>query len=390
MNKILPAERLSKIPPYLFARIDLIKQEEIKKGRKLISLAIGDPDLPTPDFIIERLISAARKPENHQYPSYWGMMELRNAVARWYDRRFGVSLNGGSEVLGLIGSKEGIAHLPLALVNPGEAVLCPDPGYPVYGAATYMAGGVPLFFPLKKENGFLPRFEDLDSLVKKGPKARVLFLNYPNNPTAACASVEFFEEIAQWAKKNEIVVCHDNAYSEIYFDGKKQPSFLEAPTAREVGVEFHSISKTYNMTGWRVGWACGNQDVIAALAQVKTNIDSGAFNACQEASIEALENGDSFCEELRKIYQERRNVLVPALRAIGLQCENPEATFYVWTELPKGRKSMDFVLELIRDKGIVATPGNGFGECGEGFVRFTLCSDIETLKRVAQALKTSI
>jgi LL-diaminopimelate aminotransferase len=384
------SQRLHKIPPYLFAKIDQVKQEEQKKGRKLIALGIGDPDLPTPDFIIARLIAAAKKPANHQYPSYWGMLEFRKAVTSWYKKRFEVSLNAETEALALIGSKEGIAHIPLAFVNPGEAVLVPDPGYPVYSASTYFAGGIPLPFKLLEKNNYLPDFMELEKLLKTGPKARMIFLNYPNNPTSASASLEFFKEMVVFAKKHELIVCHDNAYSEIFFDGKKQPSFLEVPGAMEVGCEFHSLSKTFNMTGWRVGFVVGNSKIIAGLAQIKTNIDSGAFNACQEAGIEALNHYEPFCTELRKIYQERRDLLIPALQDSGLKCRLPDATFYAWARLPEGFKSEAYVMDLIKTKGIVSTPGNGFGEQGEGYVRFTLCSDISVLKQVAQALKPSV
>jgi len=383
-------DRLKKLPPYLFAKIDKIKQEEMAKGRKLIALGIGDPDLPTPKFVIDKLYAAAQKPENHQYPSYWGMQEFRAAVARWYERRFNVILNPKNEVLTLIGSKEGIAHIPLAFVNPGEAVLVPDPGYPVYSAATHFAGGIPKFFSLRAENHFLPDFNELEALVKSGPKVKMMFLNYPNNPTSASASLEFFVEVVKFAKKHQIIVCHDNAYSELYYDGKKPPSFLEASGARDVGVEFHTLSKTMNMTGWRVGFVVGNQKIIDGLAQVKTNIDSGAFNAVQEAAIEALDHGESYCNEFRSIYQKRRDILIPALQAIGLKCEKPDATFYAWARLPQGRKSEEFILDLIRTKGIVGTPGNGFGEAGEGYVRFTFCSDISVLKQVAEALKEKV
>jgi len=382
--------RLKQLPPYLFARIDQIKQEEIKKGRKLIALGIGDPDLPTPEFIIKRLELAARNPENHQYPSYWGMREFRQASARFLEKRFGVHVNADTEVLALIGSKEGIAHIPLAFVNPGEAALVPDPGYPVYNSATLFADGIPLPFRLREENGFLPDFADLERLVKTGPKTKLLFLNYPNNPTGAVATREFFSEVVRFAKKHEIIVCHDNAYSELFFDGKAQPSFLELPGAKDVGVEFHSLSKTFNMTGWRVGFVAGNSRVIEGLAKVKTNIDSGIFNACQEAGIEALDRYEPFCTELRAVYQKRRDILVPALRRAGLSCHTPEATFYVWCKLAAGLKSEDFVLSLIRKQGIVSTPGTGFGLGGEGFVRFTLCSDASVLKQVAEILSTSI
>jgi LL-diaminopimelate aminotransferase len=381
------ADRLKHLPPYLFARIDKIKQEELKKGRKLIALGIGDPDLPTPQFVIDRLVAAAKRPSNHQYPSYWGMMEFRRAVARWYDSRFGVKLDAEREVMALIGSKEGIAHFPLAFVNPGEATLVPDPGYPVYSAATLFAGGVPLRFRLREKDGFLPDFAELERLVKSGPRARLLFLNYPNNPTSASATLGFFEQVVAFARKHDVIVCHDNAYSEIYFDGKKQLSFLQVAGAKEVGCEFHSLSKTFNMTGWRVGFLVGNERVVDGLAQVKTNVDSGVFNAVQEAGIAALDEGAGFCEELRSIYQRRRDVLIPALKRIGLDCRSPDATFYAWAKLPAGVSSEEWVLRLIREKGIVSTPGNGFGEGGEGYVRFTLCSDEAVLREVAAALE---
>ena len=383
-------QRLAQLPPYLFARIDQIKQEELRKGRKLIALGIGDPDLPTPEFIIHRLEKAARNPENHQYPSYWGMVEFRRAAARFMERRFGVSCDAEHEVLALIGSKEGIAHIPLAFVNPGEATLVPDPGYPVYHSATLFADGVPLHFQLREENQFLPDFAQLESLVKKGPRTRLLFLNYPNNPTGATASLDFFKEVVAFAKRHELLVCHDNAYSELFFDNERQPSFLEVPGAKDVGIEFHSLSKTFNMTGWRVGFAVGNPKMVAALARVKTNIDSGIFNACQEAGIEALDHYEPFCTELRAIYQKRRDILVPAIRDSGLKCATPKSTFYVWARLPAGMKSEDYVMDLIRAKGVVSTPGTGFGAAGEGFVRFTLCSDAEVLKQVAKILRGSI
>ncbi len=387
-------DRLKQLPPYLYARIDRIKQEEIKKGRKLIALGIGDPDLPTPNFIIEKLAEASKHPSNHQYPPYEGILEFRRAVARWYLKRFGVTLDPEKEVLALIGSKEGIAHIPLAFVNPGEATLVPDPGYPVYGTATSFAGGIPLYFQLRESNHYLPDFSELEAQVDKShrqnQRVRLLFLNYPNNPTAATASLEFFKKVVAFAHKHGIIVCHDNAYSELFFDGKKQPSFLEVPGAKEVGCEFHSLSKTFNMTGWRIGFAVGNAQVLEGLRQVKTNIDSGVFNACQEAGIAALDHSEPFCSELRLIYQKRRDILVPALLEAGLSCEKPEATFYVWAKLPQGVKSEDYVLDLIQKKGIVATPGNGFGPAGEGYVRFTLCSDASLLKQVAQVLKSPV
>lgn len=381
------ADNLKKLPPYIFAQIDRIKQEEIAKGRKLTALGIGDPDLPTPQFIIEALIEGAKKAANHQYPSYWGMIEFRRAAARFMKKRFGVEVKPENEVLTLIGSKEGIAHIPFAFVNRGEGVLVPDPGYPVYSAATHLVGGIPLPFALREENDFLPDFEELERLVKGGPRVRLMFLNYPNNPTSASASIEFFREVVAFAKKHQIIVCHDNAYSEIFFDGKRQPSFLEVPGAMDVGCEFHSLSKTFNMTGWRVGFVAGNARIIDGLAQVKTNIDSGAFNAVQEAGIAALDHSEPFCTELRAIYQRRRNILIPALREAGLRVRSPEATFYAWCGLPEGDDAMDYVMRLIREKGIVGTPGTGFGAAGEGYVRFTMCSDEAVLRKVAASLR---
>ena len=384
------SDRITNLPPYLFAKLDKIKQEEIRKGRKLISLGMGDPDQPTPEFIIESMKKALENPKNHSYPSYPGKIEFRKTVAKWYQNRFGVGLNAESEVLTLIGSKEGIAHLPLAFLNPGEATLVPDPAYPVYDSGTLFAGGVPLHFSLRKENSFLPDFSELERLVKIGPRVRILFLNYPNNPTGATATIEVFKETVKFAKKHDLIVCHDNAYSEIYFDQKKQPSFLEVPGAKEIGCEFHSLSKTFNMTGWRVGFVVGHPRIIEGLGQVKTRIDSGVFNAVQEAGITALENSEPFCTKMRSLYQERRDVLVPALRKLNLKCQNPEASFYVWAELPEKTKSEEFCLNMIYNHGVICTPGVGFGDQGEGFVRFTLCSDVSVLKQVAEILKASI
>ncbi len=383
--RIRLSDRAKKVPPYLFARIDEIKQQEIKKGRTLISLGIGDPDLPTPDFIIEKLYRAAKNPLNHQYPSYAGLHSFRVAIANWYQKRFQVQLNPENEVLVLIGSKDGIAHIPLAFVNPGDHVLVPDPGYPVYSVATAFAGGIPQVFKLKAAQNFLPDWDDLKKKVRK--KTKLLFLNYPNNPTSATATREFFKQVVSFAHHHGILVCHDNAYSEIYFDGLAPPSFLEVPGAKEIGCEFHSLSKTFNMTGWRVGFVVGNAEILKALSLIKTNMDSGVFNACQEAGIAALEGYEPFGSELRTIYQKRRDILVPALNRVGLTCKKPEATFYVWAKLPKGVKSQDFVLNLIQKQGIVATPGKGFGQAGEGFVRFTLCLDELKLKQVAEILK---
>jgi len=383
--RIRKANRIDQIPPYLFAEIDRKKQELRRKGVDLIDLGIGDPDLPTPKLIIERLKVAAENPRNHRYPSYEGMIEFRTAVAQWYGRRFGVKLDPASEVLSLIGSKEGIAHIPLAFVNPGDYVLVPSPGYPVYRVSTLFAGGTPYFLPLRKEKGFLP---DLSKIPPDAAeKAKLLFINYPNNPTSAIAEKTFFEEVVAFAHRYETIVCHDAAYSEIAFDGYQPPSFMEVNGAKEVGVEFHSLSKTFNMTGWRIGFAVGNAEIISGLGRVKTNIDSGLFQAIQEAGMEALNHFDTPFPEIIQIYERRRDILVNGLRDIGLEVDLPKATFYLWFQVPTPYTSAQFATLLMEQGGIVATPGNGFGEDGEGFMRMALTVDDERLKEAIERLK---
>ena len=383
--RIEKAKRIVELPPYLFAAIDKKKGEMRKKGMDLIDFGIGDPDLPTPRPIIERLKKAAENPVHHRYPSYEGMIEFRKSVSRWFERRFGVPLDPETEVLSLIGSKEGIAHVPLAFVDPGDYVLVPSPGYPVYRVATLFAGGTPYFLPLKKENKFLP---DLSQVPKNvAEKAKLLFINYPNNPTSAIAERSFYEEIVAFANRHQIIVCHDAAYSEMAFDGFRPPSFLEVDGAKEVGIEFHSLSKTFNMTGWRIGFAVGNAEIVAGLGKVKTNIDSGLFQAIQEAGIEALTHFDTPLPEIIQIYERRRDVMVKGLREIGLQVEWPKATFYLWIEVPRGFTSSQFATLLIEQAGIVATPGNGFGDAGEGYIRMALTVDEARLKEAIERLK---
>ena len=370
MSKARSAHRIRRLPPYLFAELDQVKQNALDKGVDIINLGVGDPDLPTPRPIIERLHETSKDPKNHQYPSYEGMISFRSAVADWYVRRFAVELDPRKEVLTLIGSKEGIGHFPLAFINPGDVALIPDPGYPVYHIGTLFAGGKSYFMPLKKAHGFLPR---LDRIPKKTlNKAKVLFLNYPNNPTSATSPRSFFEEVIWFARRNKLIVCHDAAYSEIYFNGQRPLSFLEVPGAKDVGIEFHSLSKTYNMTGWRIGFAVGNPDAIAALGQVKSNLDSGVFQAIQEAGITALNLDDSVVDETRKIYQERADVLVKGLLGTGLPVDPPKATFYVWVGVPQGISSARFSALLLDQAGIVTIPGHGFGKAGEGYIRMAL------------------
>lgn len=378
------AERVRRLPPYLFAEIDRLKADLISRGVDVINLGVGDPDLPTPPHIIEKLAQTARDPANHQYPSYSGMNDFRVSVARWYGKRFGVDLDPMAETLTLIGSKEGLAHLPLAVINPGDLALVPSPAYPVYQIATMFAGGESFFMPLVKENGFLPDLEAIP--VETARRARIMFLNYPNNPTGATADRDFYERVVRFAGKYDIIVCHDAAYSEMAFGGYRPMSFLEVPGAKEVGVEFHSLSKTYNMTGWRLGFAVGNRDVLAALGQIKSNIDSGAFNAVQWAGIAALEGDQAPVESMCRTYEQRRDVLIEGLNRAGLHPAIPKATFYVWCPTPAGYTSKDFTALLLREAGIVTTPGSGFGDPGEGYVRMALTVSAERIREAVERI----
>ncbi|MGH7208428.1 MAG: LL-diaminopimelate aminotransferase [Nitrospiraceae bacterium] len=382
---IQPARRIKSMPPYLFAAIDEVKQKALTRGMDIINLGIGDPDLPTPAPIVERLKQAAADPKNHQYPSYEGLLSFRRAVAAWYKRRFGVVLDPPSEVLTLIGSKEGIGHVPLAFVNPGDVVLVPSPGYPVYPVATGIAGGVVHLMPLTKKNAFLPDLGAIPKAVAK--KAKLMFLNSPNNPTSVVMSRDYFKRVVAFAHQHRIIVCHDAAYSEIYYDGRRPASFLEVDGARDVGIEFHSLSKTFNMTGWRIGFAVGNRHVLTALGKVKSNLDSGVFQAVQEAGIAALELDDAVTDALRRIYQERRDVLVPGLKKLGLAVDPPPATFCLWVPVPKGYTSASFTTHLLEKAGLLTTPGNGFGAPGEGYVRMTLCTSKERLAEAVERIR---
>jgi LL-diaminopimelate aminotransferase len=382
---VVPAKRIRELPPYLFAEIDRKKAEMIRKGADIIDLGIGDPDLPTPHHIVRAMKRAVQDPSTHRYPGYQGMPEFREAVARWYRRRFGVDLNPEGEVLTLIGSKEGIAHIPLAFVDPGDVVLIPSPGYPVYRVATLFAAGVPHVLPLRKANRFLPEFSEVPPDLSK--KARLLFISYPNNPTGAVADSHFFEGVVGFALDNKIIVCHDAAYTEIFYEGCRPPSFLEVDGAKEVGVEFHSLSKTSNMTGWRLGFAVGNSEVLGGLAKIKTNVDSGVFEAVQRAGVEALDAPHEGQGKTLAIYQRRRDLMVEALRQAGLELEKPKATFYLWIEVPKGYTSTEFTAFLLTEAGIVATPGIGFGEWGEGYIRMSLTTREERLREAARRIR---
>lgn len=379
------AERLKRLPPYLFKEIDRKKEEVKRRGVDIIDLGVGDPDLPTPPHIVEALKKAAEDPENHRYPSYSGMHLFRDKVAEWYESRFGVRLNPETEVLTLIGSKEGIAHLPLAFINPKDLVLVPSPAYPVYKIGTIFAGGEVFTMPLLKANGFLPDLSSIPEEVLK--EAKLMFINYPNNPTAAVADRSFFEKVIEIGKRYNILICHDLAYSEMCFDGFLPPSILEIPGAMEVAIEFHSLSKTYNMTGWRLGFAVGNSEAIGALGAIKSNVDSGAFQAVQFAGIAALEGDQSCVEEMREVYRKRRDLMVSGLRSLGLNLETPKATFYLWVEVPKGYTSQSFATRLLEEAGIVVTPGNGFGEPGEGYFRIALTQKEDRLQQALERMR---
>lgn len=388
MNIFEQADRLKKLPPYLFKEIDRKKAEVMSRGVDIIDLGVGDPDLPTPPHIIEALKRAADEPANHRYPTYSGMNDFKEVVAQWYGKRFNVKLDSKKEVVTLIGSKEGLAHFPLAFVNPGDTALIPTPAYPVYHIATLFAGGESFFMPLLSENNFLP---DLDAIPgETASRARIMFINYPNNPTSAVADLGFFDRVIEFARENEILVCHDAAYTEMSFDGFRAPSFLEADGAKGVGVEFHSLSKTYNMTGWRIGFAVGNRKAIEGLGAIKSNIDSGVFQAVQLAGIEALMGDQSCVREMIQVYSNRRNLMVKGLRDAGYEVESPKATFYLWVRVPEGLTSTEVATRLLENAGVVVTPGNGFGEPGEGYFRIALTQKRERLAEAVERIKSAV
>ena len=376
------AERVRQLPPYLFVGISRTIADKKARGIDVISFGIGDPDIPTPDAVLDALATAARKPANHRYPESEGLPEFRKAVTDWYQRRFGLSLDPDSEALNLIGAKEGIGHVALCFIGPGDVALVPDPGYPVYSIGTMFAGGESYFMPLLEENGWLP---DLDAVPEEvARRARVLWLNYPNNPTGATATLDFFEKAVDFAKRHDLALLHDACYSEVTYDGYRAPSLLQTRGAMDVAVEFHSVSKTYNMTGWRIGMAVGNADMINALMRVKSNLDSGASQATQEMAIAALNMPDSWIRANNEVYQRRRDRVVAGLRALGLEVIPPKAGLYVWTRVPEGYTSAKFTELLLEERDIVVTPGTGYGESGEGYVRLSLTTPDE---RVEEGLR---
>ncbi|MFA5144963.1 MAG: LL-diaminopimelate aminotransferase [Candidatus Omnitrophota bacterium] len=378
------SQKLKSLPPYLFLEIDKAKRKARQEGRDIIDLGIGDPDSPTPKHIIEALYTAAQDPANHRYALDQGMPVLREAIAGWYKRRFNVSLNSGTEILPLIGSKEGIAHLPLAFLDEGDYSLVPDPCYPPYRCGTILAGGKPYLMPLRGSNAFLPDLKKIPADIRG--KAKLMYINYPNNPTGATAEEDFYRQVVEFAVKNKIIVVSDLAYSEMSYDGYRPASFLETEGAGDIGIEFHSLSKTYNMTGWRVGWACGKAELIQALAKVKSNIDSGIFSALQLAGVAALEGRQEYVRNMSNLYQERRDTLVKGLNSLGWQVNPPRASFYIWIKIPLKTGSIEFANLLLREADIVVTPGVGFGRYGEGYIRMALTVPKERIKEAVERI----
>ena len=377
------SKRVENLPPYLFVEITRKIAAKRAKGEEIISFAIGDPDIPTPPHIIDRLCQAARDPVNHRYPEVDGLPELRQAMAGWYQRRFGLSFDPDKEVLPLIGSKEGVTHIALCFINNGDVALVPDPGYPGFSMGTLLADGEPYYMPLKAERGFLPDLEAIPDDVLK--KAKLLWINYPNNPTGAVADLDFFNKVVKFAEQHDLAVCHDGPYTEVAFDGYQPVSFMQADDAREIGVEFHSLSKSFNMTGWRIGMVVGNATMVNALMRVKSNLDSGIPQAIQYAAIEALTGPQDCIEEHNAIYQRRRDLIVEMLNSIGLEARAPKASLYVWAKVPESYNSVDFTADLLDQVGVAVTPGVGYGKHGEGYVRLSLTiSDAALVKGLSR------
>lgn len=377
------SRRVEHLPPYLFVQINKKIAEKRAKGEDVVSFAIGDPDIPTPPHIIDRLCQAAQDPANHRYPETEGLPELRQAIADWYKKRFDVSLDASSEVLPLIGSKEGIAHIAFCLIDYQDIALVPDPAYPVYSISTNLAGGRPYYMPLTEKNNFLPDLKKIPTDVLN--RTKLLWINYPNNPTGAVADLDFFNRVVEFARQHNIAVCHDGPYSEVAFDDYQPVSFMQADGAKEIGVEFHSLSKSYNMTGWRVGMVVGNTEMIDALKRVKSSLDSGIPQAIQYAAIEALTGPQDCIKEHNAIYQRRRDLVVDMLNSLGLEAKPPKAGLYIWAKVPEGYSSMDFATDLLEKVRVVVTPGTGYGRNGEGYVRLSLTiPDARLVKGLSQ------
>lgn len=379
------SERLEQIPPYLFAEIDRKIAEAKAKGIDIISLGIGDPDSPTLQPIVDEMHKAIDNPKNHDYPPYNGTEQFRKGACDWIKRRFGVELNPDTEMLANIGSKEAIAHIFFAYVDKGDYTLVPDPGYPVYHNATIFAGGTPYEMPLLEENGYLPDFDKIPEDIAK--KSKLMFLNYPNNPTSATADLDFWKKAVDFCKKYDILLCSDMAYSEMTFDGYKAPSVLQVEGAKDVAIEFYSHSKSYNMTGWRVGFVCGNADAVKALGTIKNNIDSGTFKAIQQAATTAFTVDEKYITDLNNMYQERRDAAEEGFKELGWNIKPSKATFYLWLPVPKGMTSEEFVTVMLEKAHVVVPPGNGYGKYGEGYFRVALTKDVDTIKKCIQRMK---
>lgn len=380
------SDRVCSMPPYLFSVLHGRKKELESQGIDVIDLGIGAPDLPTPSFIIERMTEEIKKPENHRYPPYAGITEFREAVARFYKKHYEVELDPETEVLTLIGSKEGIAHLISAVINPGDGVLIPDPGYPVYQAAVHLAGGESIYLPLDAAQGYSPKFEKIPTSALE--KSKLMFLNYPSNPTAATVEIDTFQKAVSFAKKYDIAIAHDSAYDLVTFGNYKAPSIMQVPGAKDIAVELGSLSKSFNMTGWRIGYAVGNKEMIHALSVVKSNTDTGQFIPIQLAAADALNSDFMSVKNNNRVYKERIEVMIAALKDIGIQVEKPKGTFFIWAPVPWGMTSAQFAEKMLDEAGVIITPGNAFGPSGEGFFRISLSVDTNRLKEAAERMKS--
>ncbi|MFA5098175.1 MAG: LL-diaminopimelate aminotransferase [Candidatus Margulisiibacteriota bacterium] len=379
------AQRLSSLPTYVFDLVDKHKSEERAKGKDLIDLSMASPDLPTPLQVVEAMKKALDDAATHRYPNFNGLQEFREAVRDFCLRQYGVHVDAGKEVIPLIGSKEGLVHFALAFVDPGDTVLVPVPAYPAHFRGTLIAGGAPIVLPTSEKTGYLPDLSIIDEAIAK--KAKILFLSFPTNPTGAVATKEFFKEAVEFCKKHNLILVHDFAYAEIFYDGNRPISLMTIPGAKDVALEFHTFSKTFSMAGWRAGFVIGNHELIESLRKMKTNLDYGLFMATQKACIAALKLPKPYFEELRRTYQERRDALISGLQELGWKIEKPKASMYVWAQVPRGYTSSNFALELLQKTGIAVSPGVGFGDLGEGYVRFALIDSVERIKEGIERMR---
>lgn len=380
-NMFEEAKRIKDLPTYVFDLIDKLKTQERAKGTDVIDLSMGSPDLPTPPPIVEAMKEALDDPISHRYPSFDGLKEFRASVEKWCHEQYGIKIDPNKEILPLIGSKEGLVHFALAFVNPGDTTLVPMPAYPAHFRGTLIAGGIPIVLPTNKKTNYIPDLSAVDSQI--ADRAKILFLSYPTNPTGAVVPKSFFEKSVEFARKHNLILVHDFAYAEIYFDGKKPISILEIPGAKDIAIEFHTLSKTFSMAGWRIGFVIGNSELVQSIRKMKTNLDYGLFAAVQKAGIAALNMDKKYLDERRRIYQKRRDVFVEGIRKLGWKIEKPMASFYVWLEVPFGYNSLNFCKELLNKAGIAVSPGIGFGDLGEGYIRVAL---IDTEDRIKEAL----